>query len=62
VAVSLIKGNAAKESSSRSKKFFIRNIQKLLSSEALPESNQYAKFLWWDIKHQVCLGKEEAEF
>lgn len=56
VAISLIKGNKSKEASKRSKKFFLRNMQKLLSSEALPESNQYAKFLWWDMKHQVCLG------
>lgn len=62
VANSLIKGNTGKESSKRSKKFFLRNIQKLLNSEALPESNQYAKFLWWDMKHQVCLGNNDAKF
>ena len=62
VAISLIKGNTSKESSERSKKFFLRNIQKLLSSEASPESNQYAKFLWWDMKHQVCLGDKNAKF
>jgi len=62
VVISLIKGNTGKEASNRSKKFFLRNIQKLLSSEALPESNQYAKFLWWDMKHQVCLGDKDAQF
>lgn len=62
VAVSLIKGSTGKESSDRSKKFFLRNIQKLLTSEASPESNQYAKFLWWDMKHQVCLGDNNAKF
>ena len=62
VAISLAKGNTSEESSKRSKKFFLRNIQKLLSSEALPEANQYAKFLWWDMKHQVCLGDKDAKF
>ena len=62
VALSLLKGNTSGESSKRSKKFFLRNIQKMLSSEALPESNQYAKFLWWDMKHQVCLGEQDSKF
>lgn len=62
VAVSLIKGNKSQEASKRSKKFFLRNIQKMLSSEASLESNQYAKFLWWDMKHQVCLGNGDSVF
>lgn len=62
VAVSLIKGNKSEEASKRSKKFFIRNIQKMLSSEASSESNQYAKFLWWNMKHQVCLGDGSSKF
>lgn len=62
VAVSLIKGNKSEEASKRSKKFFMRNIQKMLSSAASPESSQYAKFLWWDMKHQVCLGDGSSKF
>ncbi|MBU4347761.1 hypothetical protein L6249_02155 [Candidatus Parcubacteria bacterium] len=62
VAVSLIKGNTSETSSRQSKKFFLRNIQKLLSSEASQESSQYAKFLWWDMKHQVCLGDGSSVF
>lgn len=62
VAVSLVKGNTSEASSKRSKKFFIRNIQKMLSSEASPESSQYAKFLWWDMKRQVCLGDGHSKF
>lgn len=62
VAASLIKGNESEEASKRSKKFFLRNMQKMLSSEASPESSQYAKFLWWDMKCQVCLGDGSSKF
>ncbi len=62
IAVSLIKGNTSRESSERSKKFFLRNIQKLLSSEAPDGSAQYAKFLFWNMKYQICLGDQDARF
>ena len=62
VAISLVKGNTCEKASESSRKFFLRNIQKLLSSEALLESNQYAKFLWWNMKCQVCLGDGESKF
>ena len=61
VAISLIKGNTSGDSSNRSKKFFLRNVQKLLSSEAPDGSAQYAKFLFWNMKCQVCLGDQEAK-
>lgn len=60
VSVSLIKRNTSIKSYKNSKRFFFRNIQKLLSSEASPESNQFAKFLWWDMKNLVCLGEQES--
>ena len=62
VVISLIKGNTCKKASESSRNFFLRNIQKLLSSEALIESNQYAKFLWWNMKCQVCLGDKKSKF
>lgn len=62
VAISLLKANTAGKSSLNSKKFFARNIQKLLSSKNLPEFTQYAKYLWWDMKHQVCLGNKKVAF
>lgn len=61
-AISLLKENSAENSSLNSKKFFARNIQKLLSSKDLPESALYAKYLWWNMKHQVCLGDKSATF
>lgn len=62
VSISLIKGNTTQDSTNRSKQFFWRNIQKLLSSEGTAETNQYAKYLWWNMKHQVCLGDQEVCF
>lgn len=58
VSLSLIKGNSGEESCKKSKRYFLKNIQKLLSSssENNPQSTQYAQFLWWDMKNQVCLS------
>ncbi len=62
VSISLIKGNTSQNATDHSKQFFWRNIQKMLSSEGTLESNQYAKYLWWNMKHQVCLGDQESRF
>ena len=62
VSISLIKGNTSQNAVNRSKQFFWRNIQKMLSSEGTLESNQYAKYLWWNMKHQVCLGGKKSAF
>ncbi|OGG87075.1 hypothetical protein A3B87_03655 [Candidatus Kuenenbacteria bacterium RIFCSPHIGHO2_02_FULL_39_13] len=62
VSISLIKGSTSQDATDRSKQFFWRNIQKMLSSEGTVESNQYAKYLWWNMKHQVCLGDNESTF
>ncbi|MBI2050238.1 MAG: hypothetical protein HYT31_00350 [Parcubacteria group bacterium] len=56
VAISLLKGNSSAQASRNSKKFFARNIHKLLSSESSPEETHYIRYLLWDLKHQVCLG------
>lgn len=62
ICISLIKGNTSERSSNNSKKFFFRNMQTLLNSEASSESAQYAKFLWWDMRNLVCLGKQGSSF
>ena len=62
VAISLIKGNEAGDSSKRSKEFSKRNIQKLLTSESSKESIQHAQFLWWNMESQVCLGNKDSKF
>lgn len=60
--ISLIKGNTAEESCKRSKQLFQNNIKKLLSSEATKEETSMARYLWWDMIHQVCLGDAKATF
>jgi hypothetical protein len=60
-AISLLKGHKAQEASARSKEMFKNNFQKLLSSNSDPNSLQDARFLWWDMTHQVCLGNGDAK-
>lgn len=60
--ISLIKGNSAEESHKRSQEFFKDRMKKLLSSEATPEETSMARYLWWDMVHQVCLGNQKAVF
>jgi len=60
VAISLLKGHSASESSKRSKEMFETNFKSLLSSASNPDSLQDARFLWWDMTHQVCLGEMDA--
>jgi len=61
IIISLLKGNASGESCINSKKYSMRNIKKLLNSESSPETNQLVQFLYWNLKHQVCLGDENAK-
>jgi len=60
VMFSLLKGNTAKEASDKSKNRFYEHIKRLSSSLADPESLQAAQMLYWDMKHQVCLGKDDS--
>lgn len=60
VAISLLKGHKAADSSSRSKAMFEKSYKKLLSSESDPNSLQDAKYLRWNMMHQVCLGDTDA--
>ena len=59
--ISLLKGNSAKDASERSKEKFRENIRKLTSSIADSDSLQIAQCLWWNMRHQVCLGNIEAK-
>jgi len=56
--ISLLKGHTPKEASKRSKEKFKENL-KLLSSESDADSLQIAQCLWWNMKHQVCLGNKD---
>ena len=57
---SLIKGNKTGEACRRSRELFKKNFNKLLSSEASEEDASIARYIWWDMKHQVCCGDNES--
>lgn len=59
---SLIKGNSAGEAYMRSQKLLRENFNKLLTSEASAESAGLARYVLWDMRHQVCIGDKEAFF
>lgn len=61
VMISLLKGHSAKEASERSKNVFKEQFDRLLSSSANPDSLPTAKYLWWNMRNQVCLGNGEAK-
>jgi paraquat-inducible protein B len=60
VVTSLLKGHTAGESTSRSKKLSMKRIQKLASSTASAEEKIYARYLWYNMQSQVCLGDQNA--
>ena len=60
VASTLLKGHSASEADARAKKAFKKNIRKLLTSETQKEDSSALRFLFWDMKHQVCLGDADA--
>lgn len=61
VSISLIKGCTAKEASDKSKIFFKDALKKLLPSvKTDPEAREDVEDLFWDMNHQVCLGREDA--
>lgn len=60
VATTLIKGHSSLEANMRAKKAFERNIRKLLTSETEKEDASVLRFLYWDMRHQVCLGDPHA--
>lgn len=58
LVTSLIKGNSTNKSYEKSQNMFKDNLKKLLTSESI--SSPAVRYLWWDMKHQVLLGDEEA--
>lgn len=62
VAISLLKNHSAIEASKSSKQYFIRNIQKLLTSDnKFSENSQFLSALYWNFKNQVCLGNKDVK-
>jgi hypothetical protein len=57
VITTLLKGHSPEEADKRAKQAFQKNIQKLSTSETPQEYSLVIRFLFWDMKHQVCLKK-----
>lgn len=60
VIVSLAKGHTAGEATAASRGYFLKSIQKLISSEATEDDQTYMRYLAWDMKSLVCHGDKEA--
>jgi len=57
---SLLKGNSAGLSNESGKNLFLKNILKLLTSESDKADSENVRYLIWDMKHQICLGDQDA--
>lgn len=62
LSTSLVKGVPSGEAHKKAQEKFMSNIKRILSSEATKEETTMARYLWWDLKNQVCLGDETATF
>lgn len=60
IAISLLKGNNTGNSYQKSQQYFRRNIRRSLTSETASADKENVPFLLWDMKHQVCLGDQNA--
>jgi len=60
VVTSLLKGHPAGDASARSKTLSMKTIQRLTSSDALPEDHLYAKLMWFNMINQICHGDPSA--
>lgn len=61
VVISLSKGHSVKESCDNAKKYFYKNIQKLLTSETSVDEQQYLRYLLWDMNNLVYHGHSLAK-
>lgn len=61
IAVGLLKGHRTGFAYQKSQELFRKNIQELLTNESSIDS-MYIRYLWWDMRHQVCLGDKETVF
>jgi len=60
VIVSLAKGHTAGEATDASKKYFLKGIQRLISSESSVDDREYIRYLIWDMRSLVCQGDRDA--
>ncbi len=55
---SLLKGHAVGEAYQKSQKVYLENIQKVLASNS--SEGYLARYLYWDMRNQVCLGNQNC--
>ncbi len=60
IVVSLAKGHTTGEATNATKGYFLKSIQKLISSETSVEEREYIRYLIWDMKSLVCHGNRDA--
>lgn len=61
VVISLAKGHDVKEACSNARKYFYKNIQKMLTSETSVDEQQYLRYLLWDMKNLIYHGNAQAK-
>mgnify|MGYP001587644496 CR=1 FL=1 len=61
IPISLIKGKTTKDAYNDSQNSFRKKIRSLLTSESTIDQTSTIRFLFWDMKHQVCLGDQDAK-
>ncbi len=62
IITSLLKGHSAEEANNRSKNKYRKNLEKVLAGPASSENSYAARFLYWNMTNQVCLGQGSATF
>jgi hypothetical protein len=60
IAVSLIKGHSAHDSHLNGKKYFARNMQKMLTSQTSKADTTTLRYLYWNMNNLVCHGDGNA--
>lgn len=58
IVYSLIKGHSVKASCQRSQQYYLQNIQQVLASDS--STSYLARYLIWDMRHQIYLGDQNA--
>ena len=61
VVTTLLKGHCAKESVLRAQQEFLRNIQKLLTSETKADDSSALRYLVWDMRNLVLCGQGDKQ-
>lgn len=62
VVSGLLKGHSAADANNRSKNLFRKNLEKVLAGKTSSEDRYAARFLYWDMINQVCLGDKSVVF